>query len=584
MSDGARKSLRDIIYAEIEAAATDNALDAFTHSTPIDAHTRKWYTEWTEYTLDFFEEVGLAIGAAGLVHDLGHPPFSHTLESLYERHFRHIVTNDGFGDTEQLADEVAYADAHFAFHELVGLKLTRRLLDASVGKVSWWLVENILRSSELGTWSFALHQIIAAEVDVDRIDYLVRDARLAGIEFGAIDQVRLFESMEMHTSPSSALPGGLGWRIGFGYRARTAIETFLTNRIRYYQWVLFHHHVVAKNKFLEEAVEELLWLTEQEGETKADSGLHRTLASKRPSLDFFSFKAAAPIGLQNGTTVSDSNILARASEINDATIIAWMQDSASIVRGALESASWGPELTRRLRRYSLLYHAALLRTPNWYPAWKTEDHFAHIAEQLKVDILRVVGSIESSLAPPVAHEDDSADAVLEVRSLNVRMRGILAKLRSEAEIGAPQLLNAVAALLFDRADAVNAKDAERQFVNYLNGHSVEVPFTAAGVWVASYQSTTAVRDPAKGGVAIYRYQVWEAIAQLSASVNSLNASYSAYPKLFVYYVSDSPEIIGEGGTDLKEAQVAQMRKIFRKAFITLCEHHLEVAIRSSRPI
>jgi hypothetical protein len=70
----------------------------------------------------------------------------------------------------------------------------------------------VLQADERGDkWPDVLHSIVAGEVDVDRLDYVMRDAQKAGTEFGAIDYARLIDALELHVS-----------RGGFLDRARRA--------------------------------------------------------------------------------------------------------------------------------------------------------------------------------------------------------------------------------------------------------------------------------------------------------------------------------------------------------------------------
>ena len=106
------------------------------------------------------------VKAAAILHDVGHTPYSHNIEDLIERH------------TGKRHDEVD------------GL-----LAEGEVGTV---LRAHDLRPkavSGLVAGKGHLGQVVSGELDVDRMDYLVRDAHHTGVPYGTIDTERLVREL-----------------------------------------------------------------------------------------------------------------------------------------------------------------------------------------------------------------------------------------------------------------------------------------------------------------------------------------------------------------------------------------------------
>ncbi|PSP78648.1 phosphohydrolase [Halobacteriales archaeon QS_4_69_225] len=106
------------------------------------------------------------VRAAAVLHDIGHSPFSHNIESLVARR-----TGRMHDDVDDLLESGEVARV-LALH------------DIDPGRVAGL----VAGEGELG-------QLVSGELDVDRMDYLVRDAHHTGVPYGTIDTGRFVREL-----------------------------------------------------------------------------------------------------------------------------------------------------------------------------------------------------------------------------------------------------------------------------------------------------------------------------------------------------------------------------------------------------
>ncbi|MFH1055237.1 MAG: HD domain-containing protein [Candidatus Altiarchaeota archaeon] len=151
--------------------------------------------------LNLSESDEMELKAACLLHDVGHGPFSHTFDDLMSKH--------GLDHEERSAGIV--------FRSGVSDILS------SHGIKPGAVVKLIRGEGKLG-------KLLSSEVDVDKMDYLVRDAYYAGVAYGVTDVERLIHSIGFERGEIVVESGGL-----------EAAESLLINRNMMYQTVYRHH-------------------------------------------------------------------------------------------------------------------------------------------------------------------------------------------------------------------------------------------------------------------------------------------------------------------------------------------------------
>ncbi len=151
--------------------------------------------------LDLDEEDAIEIRAAALLHDVGHGPFSHVTEKVLSSLLR-----EGH---EKVSDRLKRGELGDALADY-GLKPHR--------------LQRLIRGET------PLGAMVSGEVDVDRMDYLTRDAHYTGVAYGVIDYQRLMETMTISGGHLALEEGGVH-----------AAESLLVSRLLMYPTVYFHH-------------------------------------------------------------------------------------------------------------------------------------------------------------------------------------------------------------------------------------------------------------------------------------------------------------------------------------------------------
>jgi hypothetical protein len=171
-------------------------------------------------SVDVSEDGWQMIRLAGLLHDIGHGPFSHSSEEV-------LVKYRGLNH-EQLGKEVVAKSELADVLKDCGFE-PREIIDLTFGKEA--------------KGKRYLHQITASQVDADKLDFLVRDSYYTGVEYGRIDISRLIQAMDV-----------IGEDIAIDLKALYALEAFMIARYEMFLAVYYHRSVRAAEIMLHKAM------------------------------------------------------------------------------------------------------------------------------------------------------------------------------------------------------------------------------------------------------------------------------------------------------------------------------------------
>lgn len=508
-----------------------------------------------------------ATACVALLHDIGHPPFSHVLEPLYEELTRAAFASDPDDDVGVIT--------HGPFHEAAGVHLMRRLVTTLPEPLAAVTRQVYETDPDLETWAGALHSIVASEVDVDRLDYLMRDGQKAGTEFGAIDYERLVDALELHATEH-------GFKVAPGVRARSAVETLLVQRTQAYKWITFHPRVVGGNLALLRALERFLSIREA-GASFYDhvvtiSDVNRPLRDLfgplRPNLEYLwpgrQELALAIRGMpdepgsagEQGMDIVEQLVMDQGdaelldelrSEIqagvDDGAVTEALKRASLVARTLLAepTIAMRPEVRASLTRLVTYVQAALFRSKNYLAIWKTVEEFSGIVDGLMGDIGRL---------PDIVNEifdEVGRDARLPQGAdwLTAELATVQALLADDAVAGVNHVIRTLLSEETARRRLMQQLSAVRS--NFLNH---------AGFWDIAYTGFQPVRT-GNNLTVLFRDEQQRALLETSPLAQALERVEDNRSKIFLYFFIEHPHQI----SDLDPRQVRKEREALATTFI-----------------
>ena len=163
---------------------------------------------------------------AALLHDIGHYPYSHALEEL---------------DGERLPGH---------HEELTGRFLRLPELRGPLQEVAPDAPERI-EAMIRGRSTSPLQGLVSGSLDLDKIEYLKRDAMFCGVPYGQVDVDRLIHALTLLRDPQT---GQL--EVGIDNKAISALESLLFAKYQMFRNVYWHHAVRAATVLYQRLVQE----------------------------------------------------------------------------------------------------------------------------------------------------------------------------------------------------------------------------------------------------------------------------------------------------------------------------------------
>jgi HD superfamily phosphohydrolase len=206
------------------------------------------------------EDARVAVAAA-LLHDIGHYPYSHAIEELgppivpHERAGRRLI------EGSQIAP------------------ILEELWGVDPGRVAAFID---IEGDSLAPADRLLRGVLSGTLDMDKLDYLPRDARACNVPYGGVDTARLIDALTVADVPIER--GDAELRVVIGEKGISPLHSLINARQEMFDNVYWHHTNRACMVMLLRATQEALLagtLTADDLAAHDDASLLSLLSSER---------------------------------------------------------------------------------------------------------------------------------------------------------------------------------------------------------------------------------------------------------------------------------------------------------------
>lgn len=257
--------LRRIEQSPIRSVYPSARHDRFIHSLGVyhigQMIVEQLQSEQGEWGIDIdFDSISKSYLLACLLHDVGHAPFSHTLEKYYGK--KPVLAKALLKeiDSKEFATDIAGKEQEANFHEYVSSWLTIKRFSGVIRElggepefVARMIIGLFYKDKEHHQIENCMISLLHGEViDADRLDYTCRDVWASGYHTSSYDLKRLISALHIRKKEEDG-----DYVVCFDSNVVNEIDNVMTVKDFQMKYVFNHHTVVYDQYLLISAVEHM---------------------------------------------------------------------------------------------------------------------------------------------------------------------------------------------------------------------------------------------------------------------------------------------------------------------------------------
>jgi hypothetical protein len=175
---------------------------------------------------------------AALLHDVGHPPYSHIVEYALQQSI------EEYQDHEAISERIAHNIEQRVLKSLEIRGLTDSVYSSleKFTRLSFAIAYQFLCKQPHKTFANLKSTLHSGDVDADRLDYVQRDVAAAAIMTLTYDMGRIYDSCYLRKIDDLDT-----YEVALTAGSLSAIEVLFQARFHLYRYMIYHHDVVRRN-------------------------------------------------------------------------------------------------------------------------------------------------------------------------------------------------------------------------------------------------------------------------------------------------------------------------------------------------